>query len=394
MFDHFSPVPQDPILSTVVAYRADDRADKIDLGVGVYRDAQGATPIMAAVREAEARLLETETTKAYVAPVGDEVFNGAIIDLLFGDHEQRSRIRAIQTPGGSGALRMLSDLVNKARPGATIWLSAPTWPNHKIILGAAGLTLREYPYLDPETKGVDFGAMMDGLGRAAPGDVVLLHGCCHNPTGADLSSAQWHELADVLVARDLLPFVDIAYHGLGDGLEADAGGLRMLAERVPEMLVAASSSKNFALYRDRIGAAVFLGTTPKQADITRGHLVGAVRACYSMPPDHGAKVVSLILGDPALRQTWLDELDTMRGRINDLRRRAAEALRQRSNSGRFDFLADHRGLFTLTGLSPEQVAELRTRFGIYMVGDGRMNVAGLTEAQVETFADAVIAVTG
>ena len=394
MFDHFAPIGDDPILSVVTAFRADSRPEKMDLGIGIYRDAAGATPIMAAVREAEARLISSETTKAYVSPSGDEVFNGKLVEQIFGqDHPERDRARALHTPGGSGALRMLADLIRAARPEAKLWLSDPTWPNHELIFGSAGFQMRDYPYFDPATRGVDFGALMAALGQAAPGDAVLLHGCCHNPSGADLSLAQWGEIADLLVARDLLPFIDIAYQGLGAGMEEDAAGLRLLAERVPEMLVATSCSKNFGLYRDRAGAALLLATSPKQADVTRQHLVRAVRGCYSMPPDHPGRIVTTILQDDDLRRLWLNELDGMRARINGLRQSAAEALRQRSNSDRFDFLAAHRGLFSLTGLSPDQVAALADDHAIYLIGDGRMNVASLRESKIETFAEAVMAVT-
>ena len=394
MFDHFEPLAADPILSVVTAFRADPRPEKMDLGIGIYRDAAGATPIMAAVREAEARLLASETTKAYVSPSGDEAFNGKMVEQIFGqDHPERARVRALHTPGGSGALRMLADLVKAARPEAKMWISEPTWPNHKLIFGAAGFQMRDYPYFDPATRGVSFGAMMERLSQAAPGDAILLHGCCHNPSGADLSLAQWGEIADLLVARDLLPFVDIAYQGLGDGMEEDAAGLRLVAERVPEMLVATSCSKNFGLYRDRAGAALILASSPKQADVTRQHLVRAVRGCYSMPPDHPGRIVTTILHDEALRRLWIEELDAMRARVKSLRQSAAEALRQRSNSDRFDFLAAHRGLFSLTGLTPAQVAALAKDHAIYLIGDGRMNLASLRETKVEAFAEAVMAVT-
>ncbi|MEM7226544.1 MAG: amino acid aminotransferase [Pseudomonadota bacterium] len=394
MFDHFEPMAADPILSVVTAYRADQRPEKMDLGIGIYRDESGATPIMAAVREAEARLIESETTKAYVSPIGDEVFNGKLVDQIFGqDHPERSRVRAIQTPGGSGALRMLADLVRSARPEAKMWLSEPTWPNHKLIFGSAGFEMIDYPYFDPATRSVSFGAMMEHLSQAAKGDVVLLHGCCHNPSGADLTQSQWEEIADLLVDRNLLPFIDIAYQGLGDGMEEDAAGLRLLAERVPEMLVATSCSKNFGLYRDRAGAALLLASSSKQADVTRQHLVRAVRGCYSMPPDHPGRIVITILQDEGLNRIWIDELDAMRARITSLRQKTAEALRQRSNSDRFDFLAEHRGLFSLTGLTPEQVARLAQDHAIYLIGDGRMNVASLRESKVEVFAEAVMAVT-
>ena len=390
MFEDLKALEADPILNVMTAFRADPRPDKIDLGIGIYKDARGQTPVMAAVREAEEQLLARQTTKAYVAPVGDESFNEAMIGLVFGADCAVERIRAVQTPGGSGALRMVMDLTKSARPDTTLWLSEPTWPNHHILASAAGLAIRQYPYFDPATRAVRFADMMAGLEQAAAGDVVLLHGCCHNPTGADLDLDQWRQVADLMTRRGLLAFVDIAYQGLGDGLEADAAGLRLLAGRLDEMVVAASCSKNFGLYRDRVGCAFMVAANDRQADIARQHMVRAVRGTYSMPPDHGAAVVSLILHDNDLRRSWQTELDTMRERVNNLRRTLVEALRKRSNSDRYDFLGDHRGLFSLTGLSGEHVAHLRQHNGIYLIGDGRMNVAGLTEDNVEVFADALI----
>ncbi len=393
MFEDMEALEADPILGVMLAYRADPRPEKIDLGVGIYKDSDGATPIMAAVREAEQRLLASQTTKAYVSPGGDESFNAAMCDVVFGADRKADRVRAIQTPGGSGALRVLMSLIKNTRPDATLWLSEPTWPNHHILAGAAGLTVARYPYFDADSKTVRFGAMLDDLGRAKPGDAVLLHGCCHNPSGADLDIAQWRDVAALLAERGVLAFVDIAYQGLGDGLEADTAGLRLLADELPEMVVAASCSKNFGLYRDRVGTAFVQAGDRDQADRARQHLVRAVRGNYSMPPDHGAAVVSIILGDPGLRRVWLEELETMRERVQNLRRTLADTLRRKSNSDRFDFFADHRGLFSLTGLSPEQVNAMREAYGIYLIGDGRMNVAGLTEDNVDAFADAMIAVT-
>lgn len=392
MFEDLKPAPADKILALIGLYRADPRPNKVDLGVGVYKDSAGNTPVMRAVREAEKRLLAGQDSKSYLGLAGDMAFNDAMAKLVFGADADTARIRAAQTPGGSGALRLVADLLKRARPDATVWVSDPTWTNHVAILRAAGLQVREYPYFDADAGMVCFDAMLAALRGAPAGDVVLLHGCCHNPTGANLDVRQWAAVADLLVEKDLLPFIDIAYQGFGDGLDADAEGLRIVAAKVPEMVVAASCSKNFAVYRDRVGAAMVMTATREQADATMSQMLVGARTLYSMPPDHAAAAVRIVLQDPALRADWQAELEEMRLRMLSLRQRFAEALRRQSNSDRFDFIAGHRGMFSRLGLTESQVERLRHEHGVYMVGDSRINVAGLPENGLDDLAKAIVSV--
>lgn len=392
MFETLQTAAPDGILMLMSLYRDDPHADKVDLGVGVYKDEAGGTPVMRAVREAERRLHEEQRTKSYLGLAGDTVFNELMIGVVFGTAAERSRLRAAQTPGGTGAVRLLADLVKLARPDITVWIPDPTWPNHLPLLRAAGLQTRIYPYFDEATGGVAFDAMLEALRAASAGDVVLLHGCCHNPTGADLSLEQWGAVADLLAERDLTPLVDIAYQGFGAGLDEDAAGLRLLAERLPEILAAASCSKNFAVYRDRAGAAIVMGRNAAEADIAYGQLLGLSRGIWSMPPDHAAACVRIVLEDAALRSDWKAELDGMRGRMQQLRNGFAEALRRQSNSDRFDFIARQRGMFSRLGISGEQVRRLRAEHGVYIVGDGRFNVAGLPGDRLDDLAAKIVSV--
>ncbi len=392
MFENLQPAPADKILALIGLYRADPRSDKVDLGVGVYKDREGRTPVMRAVREAETRLFAGQDTKTYLGLAGDTAFNTAMIKLAFGDKADLSCIRAAQAPGGSGALRLVAELLQCTRAGATVWLSNPTWPNHMPVMRAAGLQVREYPYFDAASGTVRFDEMLAALRRAASGDVVLLHGCCHNPTGANLNASQWAKVADVLVERGLLPFIDIAYQGFGEGLDADAEGLRLVASKVPEMVVASSCSKNFAVYRDRVGAAMIMARDGAQADVAMSQMLSAARAIYSMPPDHGAAAVRIVLEDAALRADWEAELEEMRLRMLRLRVAFADALRRQSNSDRFDFVASHRGMFSRLGLTEAQVERLRVEHGVYMVGDSRINVAGLPEDGMDRLAKAIVLV--
>ncbi|TPK91504.1 amino acid aminotransferase [Mesorhizobium sp. B2-4-17] len=383
MFESFSPAEPDSILELMGLYRDDPRSAKVDLGVGVYKDEQGRTPIMSAVRRAQARLLVEQTTKTYLGSAGDTVFNSRMIELLFGHETDGARLCSCQTPGGSGALRTLIELLASSRSGATVWIPDPSWPNHAAVVAAARANLRTYPYVDPATNELRFEEMIEALKAANPGDVVLLHGCCHNPTGVDLDLSQWTLLTELLAGRELFPLVDMAYQGFGDGLEEDAAGLRKLAAIVPELGVAASCSKNFGVYRDRVGVAALLGRNAEETEKAFGQLLGKVRTMYSMPPDHGAAVVRIVLEDPSLRGDWTDELEEMRRRIVNLRSGFAAALRHQTNTDRYDFIAHQRGMFSRIGATREQVDRLRSDYAVYIGRDGRINMAGLPEHRLD-----------
>jgi aromatic-amino-acid transaminase len=392
MLETLKPAPPDRILEVLNLFRADPRPDKLDLGIGIYKDARGRTPVMRAVKAAEGRLHAEQDSKAYLGILGDPEFLAGMAELALGASVPRDRLSGAQTPGGTGAIRLLSELVRRAAPAATVWMSDPTWPNHPAILGYLGIPARSYRYFDAASGGVDFAGMMRDLAEAKPGDVLLLHGCCHNPTGAGLSLDQWRELTEFALKQGVVPMVDLAYQGFGDGLEADVAGLRHMAAAVPELLLATSCSKNFGVYRDRVGAAFVLSETPAAAEVTKSNVGSLGRLTYSFPPDHGAKVVSMILADPELRADWTAELEAMRLGMLEIRQGLADALRRETNSDRFDFVAAHRGMFSRLGLTPAQVAELRDKHGIYMVGDSRVNIAGLPTEQLGRLARAMVAV--
>lgn len=392
MFESLAEPKVDAILALMAAFRADTRPEKLDLGVGIYKDAAGKTPVMRAVKAAEKKLLDSQDTKAYVSPTGSVPFCQAMIQQVFGADADTSRLRAAQSVGGSGALRVLADLMKQARPDASMWVSDPTWPNHIPLLAAAGYSLNQYPYYDAATGSAYLGAMLDSLGKAKAGDIVVLHGCCHNPTGADLTLDQWSEVIDLLLARDLFPLVDLAYQGFGDGLEEDAAAVRLMASRLPEMVVAASCSKNLGLYRERVGAAILLAKDETEANRAFGRLGGAIRANYSMPPDHGANSTEIVLSDESLNADWREELESMRLRMNGLRQSFSDAMRKRSNSDRFDYIARQKGMFSRLPLNTAQLDQLREMHGIYIVGDGRINVAGLPEQDIDKLADAICSV--
>ncbi|MDD1779798.1 aspartate/tyrosine/aromatic aminotransferase [Enterovibrio sp. ZSDZ35] len=392
MFNLLSPAQQDPILSLSVAFREDPREEKMDLGIGVYKDSQGATPIMQAVKSAQQILADTQVTKSYVGLAGSEGFNQAMTDLLLKGTAGYSRSAAVQTPGASGALRMLGDLMFLAKPITTVWISNPSYVNHKPVMEAAGLTVKFYPYFNAETKTVDADAMLDALAAAGPDDVVLLHGCCHNPTGADIRAEHWQAIAALAQKNGFIPFVDIAYQGFGSGLEEDAYGVRLLSDSVEEMLIATSCSKNFGLYRERTGAAIVIGKNAKEAVNAKGRILQLARSTYTMPPDHGAAIVETILSSDALTQEWKTELDVMRNRIVTLRDGLSAALAERCGDNRFDFIKQHKGMFSMLGMSQDQVSRLKDEFGIYAVGDSRINIAGLTESRIDYLADALMTV--
>ncbi|MGF1751022.1 aspartate/tyrosine/aromatic aminotransferase [Vibrio cionasavignyae] len=393
MFSHLSEPTLDPILSLSVAYRNDPREDKVDLGIGVYRNSEGQTPIMKAVSEAQRIVTTEQQTKAYVGLAGCEEFNQSIAKVVFGETPIYDRMSIIQTPGASGGLRMLGDLLNVAAPGTTVWLSNPSYVNHKPVMEAAGLNVKFYRYFNTETKQVDTDAMLTDISSAGVGDVVLLHGCCHNPTGADISLEDWKQITDLSVRNGFVPFVDVAYQGFGDGLEADAFGLRHMAENVEEMLLTTSCSKNFGLYRERTGAAVVIGKNAKEAANARGKLLTLARSTYTMPPDHGAALVKTILADEHLTSQWQTELSEMQQRLVSLRDGLCKELKNNHSSDQFDFIMAHKGMFTVLGFTAEQMQRLRTDFGIYGVDDGRINIAGLSETQLPYVANALMSVS-
>ncbi len=387
MLETLNPQPQDKILQLIAMFREDKRDGKIDLGVGVYKDATGLTPVMRAVKAAEKKLWESETTKTYTALSGQPGYLAAMQGLILeGKHADRAA--AISTPGGTGALRQALELVKMARPEATVWLSAPTWPNHPSIVKFLGMKMAEYRYFDSKTSSVDFAGVLEDLAKVQAGDLVLLHGCCHNPTGANLTLDQWTQVCDLLLAKGAMPLVDLAYQGFGDGLDEDAAATRMVAERFPEVLIAASCSKNFGIYRERAGILIALTSADRQA-VTQGNMNFLNRQNYSFPPDHGASIVTTILEDAGLTADWKAELEETRLNMLNLRKQLAEELRKATNSDRFDFVADHRGMFSRLGLSEAEVLRLREEFGVYMVGDSRINIAGLNTQTVPVLAKAI-----
>jgi len=394
MLENLTPQPPDKIIMLAGMFRADTRDNKIDLGVGVYKNAEGLTPIMRAVKKAERQLWDAEVTKSYTALIGDGAFHTVMADLVLGDSVARDRVSFAHAPGGTGAIRQILELIKVAAPSATIWMSNPTWPNHPAMINKLKIPSRTYTYMDPETRTVDFGGMMADLDAVQHGDIVLLHGCCHNPTGANLNQVQWGQVTDLLVAKGAVPFVDIAYQGFGDGLDQDAYGTRLLASRCSEMLISASCSKNFGIYRERCGLVMAISADADANVLTQGMLSSLNRLNFSFPPDHGARLVTMVLSDPELRADWQAELEEVRLGMLDLRKQLAEALQAETNSNRFGFIAEHRGMFSRLGLSEAQVVRLREEYGIYMIGDSRINVAGLNAQTVPIIAKAIVAVGG
>ena len=368
MFESLQAVPPDAILGLIAEQKADPRADKIDLGVGVYFDEQGRTPVLDSVKKAEQRIWQTQDSKAYIGTAGAADFNAAMQALTFGPEEQPERTVTIQGPGGSGALRVAAGLLLRARPGARVWASEPTWANHVPLLGGAGLELQPYPYYDTGRHVIELDAMLDALRAAPAGDIVLLHACCHNPSGMDPDDAGWRAIVDVIAERELLPFVDMAYQGFAHDLERDALAIRLLASRVPEMIVTNSCSKNFGLYRDRVGSLSVLCRDSDQRDVVASQLNNIVRTVYSVPPDHGAAIVSTILADAALTSEWRAELDGMRTRLKDMRKLLADALHAKAPEHDFSHLVRANGMFCFLGIDAAQVERLKAEHGVYMVG--------------------------
>ena len=391
MFENLEELHPDPILGLMVAHRNDANLKKIDLGVGVYRDESGATPIMKSVLEAQKIRHETEQTKSYIGPPGTPEFNTLTRKLMFGNDnqaEKNNRIAGVQTPGGCGALRVAAELIKRARPKTTIWVSDPTWANHQPLLGNAGLNLKEYAYYQKSSRSLNTEGLLESLSNVPAGDAVLIHGCCHNPSGVDLEPQHWEAIANLAINQGFTPFIDLAYQGLGDSLEEDVIGVKILSERCPEVIVASSYSKNFGLYRERVGSLQIVSPNVAQTTIVQSQLGSVVRGIYSMPPAHGAAIVETILSDKTLKLQWVEELSTMRDRINLLRKELANRLTQEIDQD-FSFIEKQKGMFSFLGIDANQVARLQTEFAIYMVDSSRINVAGVNSSNIDYFVESM-----
>lgn len=394
-FADLQPAPPDSILGLAEQFKEDARRDKISLASGVYVDESGTTPVLETVSEAEQRILDGQTTKLYKPIAGDPAYTAEVRALIFGsDHPALAagRVETLHAPGGTGALRVAADLIQRLRPASTVWLSSPTWPNHPNVFEGAGLRLRDYPYLDAAGTGLDLAAMLEALAGAEAGDVVVLHACCHNPSGVDPSAEQWAAIAGLIAERGLWPLIDFAYQGFGDGLGEDAVGVRTVAGASPNVLVASSFSKNFSLYNERVGALSILAASRSEAGALLSHAKAVVRANYSNPPAHGGEIVATILLDPGLRARWETEVSAMRQRISDNRRRLVEGLAAAGVALEVGALLRQRGMFSLLPMTAEQVARLKQAYGVYVVGRGRVNVAGLTDANIGPASAAIAAV--
>lgn len=391
MFESLLAAPADAILGLITEHKNDPRTEKVDLGVGVFRTAEGETPVLEVVKKAEQRLVDTQESKAYIGTAGDPNFNAAMQALTFADSVDANRISTIQAPGGSGSLRVAAGLILRARPDATVWVSDPTWANHIPLLGGAGVNLKSYPYYDTSNHSLRMDQMLDALSEMPAGDLVLLHACCHNPSGVDPTEDEWRAIADLIVERELVPFVDMAYQGFATSLNDDAFLVRHLASLVPEMIVANSCSKNFGLYRDRVGSLSVLAADEASRDVIHSQVNNVVRTIYSVPPDHGAVVVSTILNDPELKAAWRVELAEMRGRLREMRVLLHDALLERVPDHDFSHLVRAKGMFCFLGVSEDQVNRLKQEYGVYMVGSSRINTAGITARNVNYLADAIAA---
>ena len=390
IFKNLQQQPPDKILALMTAFKEDPRDQKLDLGVGVYKNPTGITPIMRSIKLAEKKWWEIESSKSYVGLVGDPAFSDAIISLVLGNSIPRNLIASAATPGGTGAVRQGFELFKIANPGVRVFVSDPTWPNHISILQYLNIPSENYRYFDNETRGVDFDSMVSDLSRAKAGDVILLHGCCHNPTGANLDKQQWKIIIDLLNKNGATPMIDLAYQGFGDGLEEDAYATRLIAESVPETVIASSCSKNFGIYRERAGLLMLISQDSSKRNINQSMLAYLNRQNYSFPPDHGSRLVSIVLNDKDLRSDWMSELEDIRNSLLNLRVQLSDELQKISGSNRFSFIASHRGMFSRLGATPSQVEKMRKEFGIYMVSDSRFNVAGLNNDTVPALAKAII----
>ncbi|MBM87046.1 MAG: aromatic amino acid aminotransferase [Gammaproteobacteria bacterium] len=386
MFQSLQALPADPILGLSAAFKADSNPRKVDLGIGVYKDEKGKTPVMKAVKQAEEMILKSQTTKSYVGPTGATDYNETIARLVLGDSlldRLGKRRITVQTPGGCGGLRLAAEFIGKANPGATVWVSDPTWANHKPLLGSAGLSFNSYPYYDYESNSVNFVGLLETLQQVPKDDLVLLHGCCHNPSGADLSSEQWKAVRDTALQRGFTVFIDLAYQGMGRGLEEDVFGVRMLAESLPELIVVSSCSKNFGLYRERTGAVTLICDSHKSCATASTILAAAARANYSMPPDHGAAIVQLIMNTPMLHQIWNEELTVIRDRINRLRSIFAQRLKDAGIDQDFSFIEKEKGMFSFLGISANQINTLIEKYSIYLVDSSRINIASINDTNID-----------
>ena len=395
MFEKVTAAPADPILGLTDAFRKDPRTDKINLGVGIYKDEAGQTPVLRCVKKAEARLVQEQTTKNYLSIEGIEAYGQVVQQLLFGADAAiiaDKRARTAQAPGGTGALRIAGEFIARQLDTNTIWISNPTWANHRAVFNAAGLEVKEYGYYNADAKDLDFDGMLADLAHAKSGDVVLLHGCCHNPTGIDPTAAQWEQLAKLSAEKGWLPLFDFAYQGFAKGIEEDAYGLRVFAEHNEELLIASSFSKNFGMYNERVGAFTLVAKDADTADTSFSQVKGIIRANYSNPPSHGANVVAIVANDPELYQDWLAELAEMRDRIQEMRTLFVEKLSSRGVNKDFSFIARQNGMFSFSGLNKDQVDRLRDEFGIYIVGSGRISVAGITKSNIDALCDALAAI--
>lgn len=392
MFETIPLAPADAILGLTEAFKKDPSPRKINLGVGVYTDATGRTPILNCVREAEKRLADKATTRSYLPIDGDPAYRAAVQGLLFGEDTSlvnEDRVYTTTAPGGTGALRVVADFIKQHFPSTTVWLSQPTWPNHPQIFEAAGVRTATYRWFDPVSNGLDFEAALQDIQRIPGGGFVLLHGCCHNPSGADPDAAQWQQIADVLAARGLVPLIDFAYQGFGDGLDEDAVGVRTIAATCREAIICSSFSKNFGLYADRVGAATFITGDADAADKLASQVKRVIRANYSNPPQHGSAIITTVLNDPALKAQWLEELALMRGRINQMRSLFVKTLAEKGVERDYSFIERQRGMFSFSGLNKDQVRALRERYNIYIVGSGRISVAGMTEGNMDALCSAI-----
>ncbi|HHH2194410.1 TPA: amino acid aminotransferase [Yersinia enterocolitica] len=395
MFEKITAAPADPILGLTDIFRADDRPNKINLGIGVYKDETGKTPVLTSVKKAEQYLLENEVTKNYLGIEGLPAFAHCTQELLFGANSTiitDKRARTAQTPGGTGGLRIAADFIAHQTSAKRVWVSNPSWPNHKNIFAATGLEVVEYAYYDAANHALDFDGLLNSLSEAQAGDVVLFHGCCHNPTGIDPTEAQWSQLAELSVAKGWLPLFDFAYQGFAKGLEEDAQGLRIFAAQHQELIVCSSYSKNFGLYNERVGACTVVAASSEVADIAFSQVKAVIRANYSNPPAHGASVVATILSDKALRAIWEQELTDMRQRIHRMRQLFVNTLQEKGAKQDFSFIINQNGMFSFSGLTKEQVLRLRNEFAVYAVNSGRVNVAGMTPDNMAPLCEAIVAV--